>query len=175
MIKPKHNPQKALQSDNSKGILPAERRKIMRRALAIGTLLILFGGCHTDIVTTKQLKALKNKCVYVQPVESQDPYVGKVVRDVLEKEFIRKKVQLCNADSANVIITGSTFLTTRSSGNTGLLGGTESSAQAIESLTITAKDREGNVLLTASYDNAEQFTASKLAQELGSALADKLK
>jgi hypothetical protein len=65
----------------------------MKRALAIGVLLALFVGCNTDIVTTKQLMTVKNKCVYVTPIESQDPYVGKVLRDVLEKEFVRKHVQ----------------------------------------------------------------------------------
>ena len=146
----------------------------MKRVL-IGISLVFFAGCHTDIVTTKQLKAVKNKCIYVQPIESQDPYVGKVIRDVLEKEFVRKHIQLCDERVASVIITGSTFLTTRSAGNKNWFGGSDSSAQAIESLTISAKDQQGNVLLTASYDNAEQFTASKLAQEFGSALADKLR
>lgn len=147
----------------------------MKRAILISVTLAFITGCHTDIVATKQLKTLKNKCVFIQPIDSEDPYVGKVVRDVLEKEFIRKKVQICDKDTANVIITGSTFLTTRSTGKTGWFGGKESSAQAIESITVTAKDRQGVTLLTASYDNAEQFTASKLSQEFGSALADKLR
>jgi hypothetical protein len=147
----------------------------MKRALIIAATAAFFAGCHTDIVTTKQLKAVSNKCVYVQPIESQDPYVGKVIRDVLEKEFVRKKVLLCDAKTATVIVTGSTFLTTRSAGKTGWFGGKESSAQAVESVTITAKDRSGAILLTASYDNADQFTASKLAQEFGSALANKLR
>jgi hypothetical protein len=72
-------------------------------------------------------------------------------------------------------MTGSTFLTVRSSGKKDWFGGKESSAQAIESLTIAAKDKAGNVLLTASYDNSEQFTASKLAQGFGQALADRLR
>jgi hypothetical protein len=147
----------------------------MKRALAISILAAFFAGCHTDIVTTKQLKTVTSKCVYIQSIESQDPYVGKVVRDVLEKEFVRKKVAICDARTANVILTGSTFVTTRSSGKTGWFGGKESSAQSIESLTITAKDHAGNVLLTASYDNVDQFTASKLAHEFGSSLADKLR
>jgi hypothetical protein len=147
----------------------------MKRALAIGTLLALFAGCNTDIVTTKQLMTVKNKCVYVEPIESQDPYVGKVLRDILEKEFVRKNVQLCDARTANVILTGSTFMTLRSSGKKDWFGGKESSAQAIESLTITAKDKAGNILLTASYNNVDQLTASKLAREFGSALADKLR
>ena len=141
-------------------------------------MLALFAGCNTDIVTTKQLKTIKNKCVYVTPIESQDPYVGKVIRDVLEKEFVRKHIQLCDADNANVILTGSTFMTTRSHGETSMLnlfGGKQSSAQAIESVTITAKDKAGNLLLTASYNNVDQQTASKLAQDFGSTLADKLR
>jgi hypothetical protein len=144
-------------------------------ALMTCALVLLCAGCHTDIVATKQLKAVKDKCVYINPVESQDPYVGRVIRDVLEKEFVRKKVQLCDADAANIIMTGSTFLTTRSAGNKNWFGSKDSSAEAVESVTITAKDRQGNILLTASYDNAEQFTASKLAQDFGSTLAGKLK
>jgi hypothetical protein len=139
----------------------------MKKAL-FGVALIFLTGCHTDIVTTKQLYAVKNKCVFIQPIDSRDPYVGKVIRDVLEKEFVRKRVQLCDEKSANVIVTGSTFLTTRSLKK-------NTPAEAIESLTITAKDQQGNVLLEASYDNAEQFTASKLAQEFGAALANKLR
>ena len=150
----------------------------MKKAFAISVMLALFAGCNTDIVTTSQLKTIKNKCVCVTPIESQDPYVGKVMRDVLEKEFIRKHIQLCDADTANVILTGSTFMTTRAKGETSmlnLLGGKQSSAQAIESVTITAKDKAGNLLLTASYNNVDQQTASKLAQDFGSTLADKLR
>jgi hypothetical protein len=150
---------------------------IMKRAFLIGILLMPVIGCRTDIVTTKHLKSVKNKCVCIQTVESQDPYVGKVIRDVLEKEFVRKGVRLCDANSANVIITGSTFLTTRGEGHGGLfgLGKSDSSAQAIESVTISAKDRSGNILMSGSYANTDQFTASKLAQEFGSAVANKLK
>jgi hypothetical protein len=147
----------------------------MKRSILISVVLAFAAGCHSDIVTTKQLRMMKDKCVFLSTIDSEDPYVGKVLRDALEKEFIRKKVQICDEDNANVIITGSTFLTTRSTGKTGWFGGKESSAQAIESITATAKDPNGNILLTASYDNAEQFSASKLAQEFGSALADKLK
>lgn len=151
----------------------------MKKAFAISVLLALLAGCNTDIVTTDQLKTVKNKCFYVTPIDSQDPYVGKVLRDVLEKEFIRKHIQLCDANTATVILTGSTFMTNRSQGEVsmlnGLFGGKQSSAQAIESLTITAKDKTGNVLLTASYNNVDQKTASKLAQDFGSTLADKLK
>jgi hypothetical protein len=150
----------------------------MKKAFAIIAIITIFAGCNTDIVTTNQLNAIKNKCVYVTPIESQDPYVGKVLRDVLEKEFVRKHIQLCDANTANVILTGSTFMTTRSKGETStlnLFGGKQSSAQAIESVTITAKDRTGNLLLTASYNNVDQQTASKLAQDFGSTLADKLR
>jgi RecA-family ATPase len=150
----------------------------MKKAFAVSVMLALLAGCNSDIVTTKQLKTVKNKCVYVTPIDCQDPYVGKVLRDVLEKEFVRKNVRLCDADNATVILTGSTFMTTRSKGETSMLnlfGGKQSSAQAIESITITAKDKAGNLLLTASYNNVDQLTASKLAKEFGSTLADKLR
>ena len=150
---------------------------IMKRAILIAVLMLPFIGCKTDIVTTKQLKAVKNRCVCIQAIESQDPYVGKVIRDILEKELVRKRIQVCDANSANVIITGSTFLTTRGEGHGGLfgLGKSDSSAQAIESVSISAKDTSGNILMSGSYANTDQFTASKLAQEFGSALADKLR
>ena len=150
----------------------------MKKAIVISLMLVLLAGCNTDIVTTKQLKTVKNRCVYVTPIDCQDPYVGKVLRDVLEKEFVRKNVKLCDADNATVILTGSTFMTTRSKGETSLFnmfGGKQSSAQAIESITIAAKDKAGNMLLTASYNNVDQLTASKLAKDFGSTLADKLR
>jgi hypothetical protein len=150
----------------------------MKKIFAISMMLAFCAGCNTDIVTTKHLKTIKPKYVYVNPIESQDPYIGKVVKDILEKEFIRKRVQLCDAENANVILTGATFLTTRSKGETSFLnlfGGKQTSAQSIESMSISAKDRAGNVLLTASYNNADQQTASKLAQDFGSKLADKLR
>jgi len=147
----------------------------MKRTFAISILLTLLVGCHTDIVTTTQLKAIENKCVHIEHIESQDPYAGKVLRDMLEKEFVRKQVQLCDANTANIIITGSSFTSYRSAGKDGMFGSRESAAEAIEAISLTARDREGNVLLTASYDNSEQLTAGKLAREFGSALAGKLK
>ncbi len=150
----------------------------MKKIYLIIAIMSLFIGCNSDVVTTKELKGIKNKCVYVSAIESQDPYVGKVLKDVLEKEFIRKRVVLCDAENCNIVLTGSTFLTTRSHGETSMLnlfGGKQDSAQAIESVTITGKDKSGNILLTASYNNADQQTASKLAQDFGSTLADKLR
>ncbi len=147
----------------------------MKRAFAISILLTLLAGCHTDIVTTAQLKAIENKCVHIELIESQDPYAGKVLRDMLEKEFVRKQVQLCDANTANIIITGSSFTSYRSAGKDGMFGSRESAAEAIEAISLTARDSAGNVLLTASYDNSEQLTAGKLAREFGSALAGKLK
>jgi hypothetical protein len=152
-----------------------KRRPVMKNIFAVIVISTLCAGCNTDVVTTKQLKTIGHKCVYVKQIESQDPYVGRVLRDVLEKEFIRKQVQLCDSENANVIITGSTFMTTRSAGKTGWFGGKQFSAESIESVTITAKDKVGNILLSASYNNVDQQTASKLAQDFGSTLADKLR
>jgi hypothetical protein len=151
-----------------------------RLCMLIGLLLIAFSaGCNYDIVTTSRLKTITNKCVCIEPIESENPHVGKVLRDVLEKEFIRKKIEICDSNSATVFITGSTFLTIRSSGSETKLfiAGTGSfvSSQAIESVSLVAKDRDGEILLTASYDNKEKSSASKLAKQFGSALANKLK
>jgi hypothetical protein len=110
---------------------------------------------------------LEHKCVHIAPIESQDPHVGKVIRDVIEKEFVRAKIELCDPNMATVFITGTTFLTVRPA--------SRQTAEAIESVSLVAKDREGEILLSASYDNKAQYTASKLAQEFGQALAGKLK
>ncbi len=147
--------------------------RIYWSAVLLATSVIV--GCHSDIVTTSRLKELEYKCVYIAPLESEDPHVGKVIRDIIEKEFMRKKVQLCEPDSATVFITGATFLTVRSTSDRNILGGSSASSQAVESVSVVAKDNSGEILLSASYDNKERYTASELAKEFGSALADKLK
>jgi len=94
-----------------------------------------------------------------------------------KKEFVRKKIQLCNSDTATVFITGATFMTAHSKSNGAIfgIGSSSSSSQAIESVSVVAKDGSGQVLLSASYDNKDRQSASTLAREFGSALADKLK
>ncbi len=141
--------------------------------LAIG----ISTGCNSDIVTTRGLKQLNHKCVCLEPIESDDPHVGKVIRDVIEKEFVRRKIELGDSDTATVFITGATFMTAKakSSGAFFGIGSSSSSNQAIESVSVVAKDSDGQVLLSASYDNKDRLSASKLAREFGSALADKLK
>ena len=144
----------------------------------IGLLaIIVSAGCNSDIVTTRSLKELDHKCVYIEPIESSDPHVGQVIRDVIEKEFVRKKIQLCNSDTATVFITGATFMTAQAKSNGAIfgIGSSSSSSQAIESVSVVAKDGSGQVLLSASYDNKDRQSASTLAREFGSALADKLK
>ena len=142
----------------------------------IGLLVICtFAGCNSDIVSTSRLKELEHKCVYIAPLESEDPQVGKVIRDVIEKELIRRQVELCDPNTATVFITGATFLTARSTSSQTFLAGSSVSSQSIESVSLVAKDRDGEVLLSASYDNKERYTATKLAREFGQALADKLR
>ncbi|MHC4112543.1 MAG: hypothetical protein ACYSUY_15840 [Planctomycetota bacterium] len=144
----------------------------------IGLLAIAAStGCNSDIVTTPGLKKLTHKCVYLEPIESDDPHVGKVIRDVIEKELVRRNIELCNSDTATVFITGATFLTANAKSNGSFfgIGSSSSSTQAIESVSVVAKDSSGQVLLSASYDNRDRYSASKLAREFGSALADKLK
>jgi len=142
----------------------------------IGLLAIaVSAGCNSDIVTTHRLKELNHKCIYVAPLESEDPQVGKVIRDVIEKEFIRRKIELCDPNTATVFITGATFLTARATASKNLLGMESASSQAIESVSLVAKNSNGEVLLSASYDNKERYSASRLAKEFGSALANKLK
>lgn len=134
----------------------------------IGLLAIsASAGCSSDIVSTDRLKMLEHKCVYIAPLESEDPHVGKVIKDVLEKELMRQQIELCDPNTATVLFTGSTFMTVR--------GSASASSQAIESVSLVGKDTDGEMLLSASYDNKERYSASKLAQQFGSALAKKLK
>jgi hypothetical protein len=134
----------------------------------IGLLAIsIFAGCESDIVTTDRLKMLEHKCVYITPLESEDPHVGQVIKDVLEKELLRQQIALCDLNTATVIFTGSTFMTVRGSGS--------ATSQSIESVSLVGKDTNGEMLVSASYDNKERFSASKLAQQFGSELAKKLK
>jgi hypothetical protein len=149
----------------------------MKRMVLISVLLAagLSAGCSYDIVTTNRMRALEYKCVYISSIESLDPQVGMVIKDVIEKEFVRRKVQMCDPNTATIIVTGAAFMTARSAASYNFLGGSSVAGQAIESVTVVAKDRAGQILLSASYDNKKQYTASKLAKELGSALAGKFK
>jgi hypothetical protein len=137
--------------------------------LLIGLLAIsMITGCSSeDIVATNDLKMLEHKCVYIAPLESDDPHVGEVIKDVLEKELLRQKIALCDPNTATILFTGSTFMTVR--------GGGAATNQAIESVSLVGKDPGGDVLLSASYDNKERYSASELAKRFGSALAKKLK
>jgi hypothetical protein len=134
----------------------------------IGLLAIsAFAGCGSDIVSTDRLKMLEHKCVYIAPLESEKPHVGKVIRDCLEKELLRQHIELCDPNTATVFFTGSTFMKVRGSGAV--------SSQAIESVSLVGKDINGAMLLSASYDNKDRYSASKLAQQFSSDLAKKLK
>jgi hypothetical protein len=142
----------------------------------IGLLaIVVSAGCNSDIVTTNRLKELTHKCICIAPLKSEDPQVGEVIRDVIEKEFIRKSIELCDPNTATIFITGATFLTLRGVSSGSILSTSSYTSQAIESVSLMAKDSSGEILLSASYDNKDRLSASKLAQEFGAALAKKLK
>ena len=141
--------------------------------LIAGLVIIVNAGCNSDIVCTEQLKALTEKCIYIAPIESESPHVGRVLRDVLEKEFIRDKFEICDPNSATVFITGSTFMTTRFAKNASKKSAAAN--ESVESVSLRVKDKSGQILMTASYDNKNQYTVSKLAKEFGSTISAKLK
>lgn len=143
--------------------------------LIILPVTALTAGCNSDIVTTKHLKELDHTCVYIAPLDSSDPHVGRVIKDVLDKEFLRKKVSLCDPNTATVLITGATFMTLRSKSSGILLTSSSTSAECCESISITAKDRDDRILLSASYDNSDRYTVSEFAKRFGSALAAKFR
>jgi len=140
-------------------------------AIALSTLT----GCNSDIVTTSRLKEIETRCFYIEPLKTEDPHVGEVLKNLIEKEFVRRNCQMCDTVNATVFITGAAFLTQRSQADRNLFGSTAASSQAIESVTLTAKDTTGQLLATASYDNAQRLTAGRIGQELGAALAARLK
>ena len=150
-----------------------------RVEFAVLLFAFLIAGCNYDIVRNQKIKLDEPKCVCIERINTQDPYIGKVLRDVIEKEFVRRGFALCDANNATIIISGSAFLTERSKASQNFIlivgGGSSNSNQAIESVSLTAKNKAGQILATASYDNSERFTASKLATEFGRAFADKLK
>ena len=147
-----------------------------KKVFFLGLIIIaVSAGCNSDIVCTDRLKTIEHKCIFIEPIGSENPNVGKVLRDILEKEFIRRKLDICDRDSATIIITGSTFMTQRSEASKTLFLASAASNQAIESISLKATDPDGNLLLSASYDNKERYTATKLTQEFGSALSEKLK
>jgi hypothetical protein len=135
----------------------------------------IFAGCNTDIVCTKRLKILDRKCVYLAPLDSENPNIGKVLRDVIEKEFVRGDIEICDPNTATIFITGATFLTARSKSSQTFISGSFTSSQAIESVSLIAKDKTGEILMSASYDNKNRYSASKLGKEFGSELAKRLK
>jgi len=132
-------------------------------------------GCHSDIVCTKRVRELSSKCVYVEPLKTEDPHIGIVLGDVITKEFVRQRFEMCDSNSATILVRGSAFLTERSTSKKDLFGASGTASQAIESVSLIVKNRAGEILATASYDNDDRFTASKLGTELGGALASKLK
>ncbi|MFI4910486.1 MAG: hypothetical protein ACIAQZ_02325 [Sedimentisphaeraceae bacterium JB056] len=136
---------------------------------------ILAGGCSYDVVTTRHLEQVPFRCVYVEPVDAPNVQMGKVLSDVIMKEMIRKEIAICERDAATVIITGSAFMTTQSKSNQNFLGGSGCTNEAIESVSLIAEDKDGKILASASYDNKDRKSASNLARELGSVLAEKLR
>jgi hypothetical protein len=153
-----------------------EAKKMNKLPWFVALLLVgVLVGCNSDIVCTDRLAMLDYKCVYIEPLKSENPQVGEVLRDVLEKELIRRNVEVCDPNNATIFVSGATFLTERSTSDKNFLGASSTSSQAIESISLVAKDSTGQVLVSASYDNQERHSASKLAKEFGSALAGKLR
>ena len=143
---------------------------ILLTAVLLGT-----AGCNMDIVSTEHLTAMTERCVYVEAIGSEDPQVGEVLKDILQKELLRKNVAMCDEENATIIMSGATFMTNRSVSKGGLLGSNAVSNQALESISLTAKNKEGQILLSASYDNGDRKTAGKVGKEFGTAIANRLR
>lgn len=152
----------------------------MNKKILVSVLFFAsIAGCNYDIVRNKTVKLDEPKTVFIEPLKTEDEHIGIVLRDVIEKEFVRKGFCLSDADNATILISGSAFLTERSKSSQNFVlflgGGSSNSNNAIESVSLIAKNRQGRILATASYDNSQSFTASKLGTEFGRAFSEKLR
>jgi len=131
--------------------------------------LILITGCNYNVVRNKSVKLDTPKCICNERLKIDDPNIGNVFHDAIEKEFVRCGFKLCRHTNATILISGSASLTPRP-----IAGGSSDSGQTIESVSLIVKNRAGQILVTASYDNTPGITTSRLAAELGRAIAQKL-
>jgi hypothetical protein len=145
--------------------------------------MFFVGGCSSnyDILTTDDLKTInidsEGECFYIEPLKTNNPNVGKVISDVIEREFRRRKLTICDRGTATIIVSGSTFMTVRAAPSAKELRGNKSAAanEAIDSISVKVISREGKLLAIASYDNDELYTVNKAAKIFGAKLAKKLK
>lgn len=150
-------------------------RKTIIAITALFTAIVFLSGCHCDIVCTEHVNLLTRKAVCIEPLTTEDPSVGKVLRDAIEKEFVRRSFEVCDSNNATIFISGSAFLTEQSKSKADFFSDTSVSSVAIESVSLVAKDPKGQILASATYDNTKRYSASRLAKQLGSALANRLK
>jgi hypothetical protein len=157
-------------------MLTVTLERMFRMKIIVSVLMLLvIAGCSSDIVVMPELRQVQERSIYIQPLKTENDSIGRVLRDVIEKEFARQSFKLVDESKATIIISGSAFLTARSLGSQTIFGGSTLSTQAIESVSLVAKDTTGNLLVTASFDNKDRLSASKLGREFGKALADKIK
>jgi hypothetical protein len=141
--------------------------KKMTLTVSVLLTLILIAGCGYNVVRNKDVKLDTPKCICNEHLKIDDPNVGNVFHNAIEKEFKRCGFELCRHTNATILISGSASLTEQPVGGS-------NSEQTIESISLTAKNKTGQILATASYDNTKRLTTSRLATELGRAIAQKL-
>jgi hypothetical protein len=141
----------------------------MTLTVSVLLILILIAGCNYNVVRNKDVKLDTPKCVCNERLKIEDPNIGTVFHNAIEKEFVRCGFELCRHNTATILISGSASLTERSTA-----GGSLNSEQTIESVSLTAKNKTGQILATVSYDNTKRLPTSRLAAELGRAIAKKL-
>ena len=156
----------------------------MKRTVLVSMMMMLaVGGCYSDVTVTKELKTLDRKCIHIGQIDCNNPRVAKILRDCLQKEFIKAKLDVCDEDTATMIMTGDVFMTTEkefagsgwfgSYGSGGYVGGKE--ALAIDSTSFQVKTKDGRLLAVASYNNWVRERVERVGHFLGYDLASKLK
>lgn len=131
-------------------------------------------GCRTDVVISPELKALPDKRIHVADFTADTEGIGHVIRDVMIKELLREGVTLSSENQANLFITGAAFLTDHTRGRSGIFTASSMQTQAIESVSVVIKTRDGTVMGSGSYNNSKRKSAAEIGKALGEEIADEL-
>jgi hypothetical protein len=144
--------------------------------IPVASMLVL-SGCHMDVMVDRErLAEVGLRCVHIGPLASANEPLAQVVRDVLEKEFMRREMGPCTAEEATLLMSGSIDALSINTTRKKFLGPLEeTSRESISSVSLVVKDREGSVVLSMSFDNQDRHSAIHLGRMLGRDLAKKLR
>lgn len=155
----------------------------MKRVFVASLLVCSIYGCYSDIAVTEKFKSLEQKRIYVGQIECDNPRVGEILQDCIQKEFVKAKLDISNQDDATMIIGGSVFITPKKDiSGTGVFGeygggvyGAGKEKILIDSVSLQVKAKDGTLLAIASFNNWADLNVEEVGRYLGGDLANKLK